>query len=229
MVAAAVLAPSAVHADSDREKEIEALVKRSQERVENVKKGIRDITAEVKKLEESRVERLTKLQRDMSAMRAYGTAGIPEDNMFYLTRVTGLTPYELDSCLEGTPMEGLGEDFYRAEHEYGVNAIFLIALANHESAYGTSAIARDKNNLFGFTAYDSSPYSSSTGYSSKGESIAMVARFLSENYLTPGGCYFHGVSCAGVNVKYCTSSDWAGKVENHMLRVAGIICDKMQY
>ena len=38
--------------------------------------------------------------------------------------------------------------FYYAEEEYGLNGIFLASVAIHESGWGTSSIALNKNNLF---------------------------------------------------------------------------------
>ena len=47
------------------------------------------------------------------------------------------------------------------EKQYNINGIFVAAVGIHESAWGTSKIARDKNNLFGYGAYDSDPYNGS--------------------------------------------------------------------
>ena len=38
------------------------------------------------------------------------------------------------------------------------NALMMFGTASNESAYGTSRIAMDKNNLFGYGASDSDPY-----------------------------------------------------------------------
>ena len=53
----------------------------------------------------------------------------------------------LDDKLKNTPLEGLGEDFKRAEDLYGVNAIVLMAMAKLESNFGRSKIAQEKNIL----------------------------------------------------------------------------------
>ena len=45
------------------------------------------------------------------------------------------------------------EAFYNAEQKYNVNGLLLVAMAIHESGWGTSAISLDKRNLFGYGAY----------------------------------------------------------------------------
>ena len=66
--------------------------------------------------------------------------------------------------------------FYYAEQEYGINGVVLASLAIHESGWGTSKIALNKNNLFGYQAYDNSPYASSKQFDSYSEGIDLVAR-----------------------------------------------------
>lgn len=86
--------------------------------------------------------------------------------------------------------------FYYAEQEYGINGIFLAAIAIHESAWGTSRIALDKNNLFGYMAYDDSPYESSMSFSDYSEGIDLVARVLIKYYLNPAGTEIYGGNIA---------------------------------
>lgn len=128
----------------------------------------------------------------------------------------------IDSKLAGTPMAGLGRDFKEAEEKYGINALFLTGLAIHESNFGRSNIARDKNNLFGFQAYDSSPYSSARTFSSMGESIDHVARYLSRNYLTPEGRHFNGYSISAIGKRYATDPLWANKIEKRISSLIGL-------
>ena len=40
------------------------------------------------------------------------------------------------------------------EEKWGVNALFGVAVAAHESSWGNSHLARTRNNLFGIAAYD---------------------------------------------------------------------------
>mgnify|MGYP004702869615 CR=1 FL=1 len=123
---------------------------------------------------------------------------------------------QIDAVLQGTPMAGLGAAFKAAENTYGVNAYFLSALAAHESDFGRSAIAKDKQNLFGFTAYDSNPYSNAKNYSSVEESIFDAASYLSQEYLTPGGKHFKGYAIGDIGKSYATDPNWADKVTKHL-------------
>lgn len=117
-----------------------------------------------------------------------------------------------NSKLEGSPLAGLGEHFKRAEEQYNVNGVLLMAIAKLESNFGRSKIARDKNNLFGFQAYDSSPYASAKFYKTKQDSIYDAARLLSKNYLSPKGPYFNGYSIDSIGIKYSSDPKWASKV-----------------
>ncbi|EJP20243.1 mannosyl-glycoprotein endo-beta-N-acetylglucosaminidase [Peptostreptococcaceae bacterium AS15] len=130
-----------------------------------------------------------------------------------IRKKTNYSASYLDNKLKNTPLEGLGEDFKRAEDLYGVNAVVLMAMAKLESNFGRSKIAQEKNNLFGFGAYDSSPYASAKSYTSKKDSIYDVARHLSNNYLRQGGSYFEGYSIDSVNKNYSTDKAWASKIK----------------
>lgn len=124
------------------------------------------------------------------------------------------------------------EVFYKAEQKYKVNGIFIAAVGIHESAWGTSKIASDKKNLFGFTAYDSDPYNSATTFDSYENAINKVAETLSTKYLhTAGtkigddliatGAYFNGTTAKSVNVRYASDEAWADKVFNYMQYLYG--------
>ena len=123
--------------------------------------------------------------------------------------------------------EQSAEYFYKAEQKYKVNGIFLASIGIHESAWGTSKIANDKNNLFGFTSYDSEPYNSATSFDNYESAINKVAEALSTKYLhvagtkisddlTATGTYFNGTTAKSVNVRYASDTGWADKVFNYM-------------
>ena len=119
------------------------------------------------------------------------------------------------------------EYFYYAEQQYGLNGVFLAAIAVHESAWGTSRIARDKKNLFGYGAYDMSAYSSAYSYNGYAAGIDMVARVLVKNYLNPKGTpiyngevasgrFYHGRTIRAVNTNYATDKTWHSSVYKWM-------------
>lgn len=117
--------------------------------------------------------------------------------------------------------------FYYAEQEYGLNGVFLAAIAIHESGWGTSNIALSKNNLFGYMAYDGSAYASAKNFKSYSEGIDLLARVLVKYYLNPSeteiyggeiaeGSYYNGSNLTGVNTRYASDSGWANKIYNIM-------------
>ena len=128
--------------------------------------------------------------------------------------------------------EQSAEYFYKAEQKYKVNGIFIAAIGIHESAWGTSKIASDKNNLFGFTAYDSDPYNSETSFDNYESAINKVAEALSTKYLhvagtkisddlTATGTYFNGTTAKAVNTRYASDTGWADKVFSYMQYLYG--------
>lgn len=141
---------------------------------------------------------------------------------------SAITAYEINEfILKGTELYGLGEAFVKAELEHDVNAMFLLSLAIHESAWGKSKIAREKNNLFGFGAYDDSPYQSAIHFSSKSEGIDRVAKHLSESYLKEDGSNFSGgYTLVHVNKKYASDTDWSRKIADTMEKINKKIMEK---
>lgn len=119
------------------------------------------------------------------------------------------------------------EYFYYIEKQYNINGVFVASIGIHESAWGTSKIARTKKNLFGYGAYDSSPYSSSYNFTTYSEGIDLIARVLVKYYLNPKGTsiygneiangkYYNGNTVSAVNKKYATDKNWANKVYKYM-------------
>ena len=124
-------------------------------------------------------------------------------------------------------MEKNAEYFYYIEEQYNINGVFVAAVAIHESGWGTSKISKDKYNLFGYGAYDSSPYNSAYEFSNYSESIDLIARVFVKYYLNPKGTaiydgeqasgkYYNGATLTGVNKKYATDKNWANAVYKHM-------------
>lgn len=119
------------------------------------------------------------------------------------------------------------EYFYYIEKQYKINGIFVAAVGIHESAWGTSKIAREKNNLFGYGAYDSNPYNGAYYFSDYAESIDLMARVFTKYYIHPKGTsiyggekavgtYYYAPTLSGVNTKYATDKNWANAVYQHM-------------
>ena len=159
----------------------------------------------------------TALAAWIAAAQANGTIFSPIDGPQFtvdtdLTKPSGETAAKINNFLQNTAMAGLGDSFMRAEETYHVSARYFVAHAVLESYWGTSAIAHDKHNLFGFNANDSNPYGNATTFPSFDACIQYVAHFIEVEYLSPNGPYYHGPTLRGMNVKYATDPNWATKI-----------------
>ena len=134
-----------------------------------------------------------------------------------LTKPSGVTVERIEEVLKGTKLEGLGKYYMQAERDYGINAKFLVGLSIEESGWGKSNIANTKNNLFGFQAYTNNTSQART-FSSKGECILYVGKYIADNYLTEGGKHYNGVTVESVHEKYADNPKWASNIKAHMNR-----------
>jgi beta-N-acetylglucosaminidase len=138
-----------------------------------------------------------------------------------LTKPSGETVAKLDSFLSGSALAGLGSSFMSAESTYHVSARYFVAHAILESAWGISAIAHDKHNLFGYGADDANPYGDAVSFASFDACIQFVAARVAQNYLSPSGSFYHGPTLRGMNVDYASDPLWASKIA----RIANTVPD----
>ena len=122
-----------------------------------------------------------------------------------LGNIEDIDCYELEKYCLTQRLSGLSWAFTDAQNLYDVNALHNIAHAVLESASGTSFIARMKANIYGFKAYDSSPYASAGKFKDYPDCIDTWTKWLVEKYLDEEGEYYHGNSEQGINIKYATS------------------------
>ena len=117
-------------------------------------------------------------------------------------------------------LAGKGATFKAAEQRYGVNALYLVAHSALESAWGRSKIAKDKNNFFGISAYDDSPYTSATKFDNVDSGILGAARWINSRYLHnsgyPANGAYLGNKAGGMNVNYATASYWGESIASIM-------------
>ena len=150
-----------------------------------------------------------------------------------LNKPSGLTLEQFEKIFEDEKKDKNGtfkenaKFFYYVEKVYGINGVFVAAVGIHESGWGTSRIATNKKNLFGYGAYDMNAYASAYEYNGYAAGIDMIARVLMKNYLNPKGTtlcngevasgkYYNGNTVSGVNKKYATDKNWANSVYNWM-------------
>jgi len=128
---------------------------------------------------------------------------------------SGLTEADIALLLEGTALEGHGleEAILGIEEEYGINALFTIAVMKLESGNGKSKLAREKNNLFGLNATGGSN-SKAYRFETKSDSVYKFGKIIAKSYLDKGYS-----TIEKVGKKYCPANpEWATLVENIMKR-----------
>ena len=157
-----------------------------------------------------------------------------------LNKSSGLTEKDFKKVLTKLPQDKNDifknnyKIFYEMDTKYNINGIFLASIAIHESAWGTSTIANDKKNLFGYGAFDSSPYESAYDFDDYGYGIETVAKALVKYYLNPAGTkiyddeiakgtFYNEPTVKGVNTKYATDPEWYSKVYSYMEKLYDIL------
>ena len=124
-----------------------------------------------------------------------------------LTAKSGYSAEELEKGLKGE-LVFLAEEFILAEEKYGVNAVFLCAVAALESGWGKFCFR--PNNIFGWSGKD---------FLSKEEGIDFVASKIAENYLSESGKYYNGKTVSAVNKFYNGNAFWEEKITEIMAMI----------
>lgn len=106
-------------------------------------------------------------------------------------------------CKKG--LKGLGLWFNYSSWASDFDVLHSLAHAILESDSGTSKIAVDKNNLYGWACYDSSPYASAKKYQDFKDCIATWSNEWNVKYLEPTGKYYCGNNEYCVNIFYASS------------------------
>lgn len=115
--------------------------------------------------------------------------------------------------------------FVEAQNQKRVNSLYLFAMANHESFFGTSEYARVCNNFFGWGAYDSNPDNAcgNYGYNTARDGILAQGIHLSQQWGDLEDRRWAGTELGnkshGVNVYYASDPDWGKKIAQHMFEI----------
>ena len=152
-------------------------------------------------------------------LTARSTTGYTADDLNYIVASKGYNG-------SNSKMYGTGAYFKEAEQQYGTNALLSFSAAINESAWGTSSLAMNKNNLFGYGAADSCPYECAYSYPSVRDSIMSYASASASNYEVLGGKYYYGShygnKSSGKNIMYASDPYWGEKMAmNAFLRDKG--------
>ena len=192
---------------------------------------------------------------DWQLIEVSGEGAINEDNPFYnyfqylpYRSKTNYTYEELDSYLNYLgykekatsypPNDGEsqlineGESFLQAQEQFGINGGLEFSMALHESGYGRSKIAVEKNNTFGMNATDQNPYGNATQFTSIRNGIFYHAqRYISWGYTDALSDFRYygphvGNKGSGMNVKYASDPYWGEKIAGHYYRMDKALGEK---
>lgn len=122
---------------------------------------------------------------------------------------SGLSETQFNSALEGTGMEGLGQAFVDMENNWGVDGLFCMAVAFHESANGYSRLAVNNNNLFGMKSR-----SGWKKFDSKYDAIVYFGEYMNKNL-------YKGKSVYEIGNIYCppNTDQWFEGVNRHYEKI----------
>ena len=140
-----------------------------------------------------------------------------------LTEATNYSPEDLDKVfsllnIDNSLLENKGTTFKEAEEHYHINALYLLAHSALESDWGRSKIAKDKNNFFGITAYDTTPYLSAKTFDDVDKGILGETKWIKENYIDRGRTFL-GNKASGMNVEYASDPYWGEKIASVMMKI----------
>ena len=169
---------------------------------------------------------------DMEVGKKYYSAdglhfdGFKLENLFLfkdLTEATNYSPEDLDKVfsllnIDNSLLENKGSTFKEAEEHYHINALYLLAHSALESDWGRSKIAKDKNNFFGITAYDTTPYLSAKTFDDVDKGILGATKWIKENYIDRGRTFL-GNKASGMNVEYASDPYWGEKIASVMMKI----------
>ena len=169
---------------------------------------------------------------DMEVGKKYYSAdglhfdGFKLENSFLfkdLTEATNYSAEDLDKVfsllnINNSLLENKGATFKEAEEHYHINALYLLAHSALESDWGRSKIAKDKNNFFGITAYDTTPYLSAKTFDDVDKGILGATKWIKENYIDRGRTFL-GNKASGMNVEYASDPYWGEKIASVMMKI----------
>ena len=147
-----------------------------------------------------------------------------------VTSKTGVTAADIDALIskycgsDSVLKVGMGKYFIEAQESSGIDALVLFSIASHESAYGTSKIAKMKSNLFGYGAVDTDPMNKAYNYGS-GDSadnvrngILDISNKIGQWYVKNRGqdsLYKIEHDPDGTGYRYASDTQWDSKVAGH--------------
>ena len=161
---------------------------------------IQELDAIIRLLDQEREQKNELEQRNQELEEALlSRGGRPDATTMPVTQPSGYSAAMFERSFAGTGLVGIGESLVTAEAKYGINALVLAGICAHESGWGRSRIAKEKNNLAGLGAYDHSP-GSAIRFESRAECVMFLARLLRERL---------GESLEEIGTWYASDPRWA--------------------
>ncbi len=172
-----------------------------QEEIESLMDRLDGLESDLERRERAHAEEITRLKCQIRASSSPMTLPIRAPS--------GMTPRHFEMIFEGTALSGIHVALIDAEKRHGINALILASIIVHETDWGRSELARNRNNLAGLGAYGRG---SGMRFESRAHCIDFLAELLSTKYC-PGGKFFGGsYDLIGIGKMYAEDPEWARKV-----------------
>lgn len=128
-----------------------------------------------------------------------------------LTQKSNATINEIYNMLENTNYHysDVAEAIKKAEDDYNVNAVFIIAMTKLESGNGTNQLT----DIYNITSMKNIK-GNWKEFNSFMHCIDYTSKWLEKSYLNEAGCYFKGKSIYDVNTYYCEEKHWSNSINN---------------
>ena len=137
-----------------------------------------------------------------------------------LSKRTGLSREDFIELISGVRADtsGFFEEnagyIYDLCEEYSINEIFFCGLISAESGWNIAANHRRTHNYISLMVNGRL-----LQYDSVEQGLEVAAQKLHKNYLTPGGCFYHGKTLEGVKTCFCPSGTWVDLVYGRMRQI----------
>jgi len=142
-------------------------------------------------------------------------------------RPSFITAQQIDNYVKGTGLAGYGWAFIKAEQLSGIGADYLLAIAIHESGWGSNYYTKYYHQIFSWGVWDSGVtgeayYSSIAGCLIGEYQVVNGVRVWKDGvpvkikklYLTKGAPYYAGETLSAINKYYASDPNWANAVIN---------------
>lgn len=137
--------------------------------------------------------------------------------------ITAITAEQLNKIIDqkapkNSLFRGQGQAIIDASKASGLDPLYLLAHAAHETGWGTSNIAKKKNNFFGIGAFDASPYKSAYGFNGVTAGFVEGAKWIAKNYANGkyGQDTLYKMRNNNGTHQYATDPKWDDKIANIM-------------